>query len=282
MRGVEEREILAGTDGNVFVDHQDDGSITAIVRRDETDEWEQAIPPSSRLRVDRGDRVEAGTQLTEGSKNPREVLRIQGTEACQMYLLEEVQKVYRSQGVGIHDKHVEVIVRQMLRKVQIRTAGDSENLPGELADRFEFEQANDEIIARGGQPARADTVLLGVTKASLNTESFLAAASFQETTRVLTDAAVRGKVDHLRGLKENVIIGKLIPVGTGFETRKARRPVGEAIEEYDDEYDLDGEEPSEYDDDMLSAHDVEFAEAFGLLGQLPNLDDYSDVDYDDD
>jgi DNA-directed RNA polymerase subunit beta' len=275
------RDILAGTDGHVFVDRQDDGSVTAIVRREETDQWEQAIPPSARLRVDRGDHVEAGTQLTEGSKNPREVLRIQGPEACQMYLMEEVQRVYRSQGVGIHDKHIEVIIRQMLRKLQIRSAGDGEYLPGELVDRFEFEQANEEILARGGQPARADTVLLGVTKASLNTESFLAAASFQETTRVLTDAAVRGKVDHLRGLKENVIIGKLIPVGTGFGMRETRHLVGEAMDEYDDEYDLDGEEPGEYDDELLSSRDMEFADAFGLLGQLPALDDYSDMDYGD-
>ena len=273
--------VVASTDGQVFIDQPEDGPMVAIVRREETDEWEQAIPPSARLRVDRGDRVEAGTQLTEGSKNPREVLRIQGPEACQMYLLEEVQKVYRSQGVSIHDKHIEVIIRQMLRKLQIRSAGDGEYLPGELVDRFEFEQANEDILARGGQPARADTVLLGVTKASLNTESFLAAASFQETTRVLTDAAVRGKVDHLRGLKENVIIGKLIPVGTGFETRQTRHLIGESMDEYDDEYDLEGEDLSEYDDDMLSARDMEFADAFGLLGQMPTLDDYSGMDYDD-
>jgi DNA-directed RNA polymerase subunit beta' len=276
------QEIMAGADGQAYVDQADDGQVTIVVRREETDEWEQAIPPSARLRVDRGDRVEAGTQLTEGSKNPREVLRIQGPEACQVYLLEEVQKVYRSQGVSIHDKHIEVIIRQMLRKIQIRTAGDGESLPGELVDRFEFEQTNDEIQARGGQPARGDTVLLGVTKASLNTESFLAAASFQETTRVLTDAAVRGKVDHLRGLKENVIIGKLIPVGTGFESSQARRRIGEALDEYDEEYDLEGEELGEYDDEVLSARDREFADAFGLLGQLPMLDEYSDIDYEDD
>jgi DNA-directed RNA polymerase subunit beta' len=277
----DDSEILAGTDGQVFIDRPDDGPIMAIVRREETDEWEQAIPPSARLRVDRGDRVEAGTQLTEGSKNPREVLRIQGPEACQMYLMEEVQKVYRSQGVSIHDKHIEVIIRQMLRKIQIRTAGDGEYLPGELVDRFEFEQANEDILERGGQPARGDTVLLGVTKASLNTESFLAAASFQETTRVLTDAAVRGKVDHLRGLKENVIIGKLIPVGTGFGMRETRHLVGEGMNEYDVEYDLDSEDLGEYDDELVNSRDMEFADAFGLLGQLPALDDYSDMDFDD-
>jgi DNA-directed RNA polymerase subunit beta' len=278
------QEILAGTDGTVFVDRQDDGSTLAIVRREETDEWEQPIPPSARLRVDKGDKVHAGEQLTEGSKNPREVLRIQGREACQLYLLEEVQKVYRSQGVSIHDKHIEVIIRQMLRKVQIRTAGDSDYLPGELVDRFEFDEANDAIVQDGGQPSRADTVLLGVTKASLNTESFLAAASFQETTRVLTEAAVRGKSDQLRGLKENVIIGKLIPVGTGFHARAARRR--EQLELLSQGSAEQAEEPfgrrsrvPEGDEESLSDQDMQFAEAFGLLGQLPDFDDYSDADY---
>ncbi|MFZ2488317.1 MAG: DNA-directed RNA polymerase subunit beta' [Anaerolineae bacterium] len=275
-------EILAATDGNIFIERHADGTATAVVRREDSDQWEQAIPPSARMRVDRGDRVEAGTQLTEGSKNPREVLRIQGPEACQMYLLEEVQKVYRSQGVSIHDKHIEVIIRQMLRKLQIRTAGDSEYLPGELVDRFELERANEEILNRGGQPARADTILLGVTKASLNTDSFLAAASFQETTRVLTDAAVRGKVDHLRGLKENVIIGKLIPVGTGFANRRIRPIANGPTGEYDVDYDVDQEDLGEYDDDdMFNNRDMEFADAFGLMGQLPNLDDFSDMDYDE-
>ena len=280
------QEILAGTDGTVFVDRQDDGSALAIVRREETDEWTQPIPPSARLRADKGDKVHAGDQLTEGSKNPREVLRIQGREACQLYMLEEVQRVYRSQGVGIHDKHIEVIIRQMLRKVQIRTTGDSEYLPGELADRFEFDETNDAIVQAGGQPSRADTVLLGVTKASLNTESFLAAASFQETTRVLTEAAVRGKSDQLRGLKENVIIGKLIPVGTGFYARAAHRKqqlelLSQAAEQLAEQpvgkrsrgLELDVEE------EPLSDQDMQFAEAFGLLGQLPDFDEYADIDY---
>ena len=137
-----------------------------------------------------------------------------------MYLLEEVQKVYRSQGVSIHDKHIEIIIRQMLRRVRVLRSGDTDMLTGELVDRFEFDETNAVTEAQGGEPARGEPVLLGVTKASLNTDSFLAAASFQETTRVLTDAAVRGAKDSLRGLKENVIIGKLIPVGTGFETRR--------------------------------------------------------------
>ena len=153
------------------------------------------------------------------SLNPQDILRIMGPEAVQLYLVEEVQKVYRSQGVTINDKHIEVIVRQMLRKVRVDAPGDTELLPNDIVDRFQYEEINSRVLAEGGEPATAVPVLLGVTKASLSTTSFLAAASFQETTRVLTDAAVRGRVDHLRGLKENVILGKLIPVGSGFRER---------------------------------------------------------------
>jgi hypothetical protein len=131
-----------------------------------------------------------------------------------------VQRVYRSQGVGIHDKHIEVILRQLLRRVMVRTTGDTDLLPGELLDRFKFEDINNYVVSRGGKPAKAEPIVLGLTKAALNTESFLAMASFQETTRVLTEAAIRGQRDELRGLKENVIIGKLIPVGTGFSQRR--------------------------------------------------------------
>jgi DNA-directed RNA polymerase subunit beta' len=217
---TEPQEILAALDGHIYIEPEDTGGYRAIIRREDVEEWVTDIPASARLRVDKGDRVEVGEQLTEGAKNPREVLRIQGREAVQMYLLDEVQKVYRSQGVTIHDKHIEIIIRQMLRRVRVLRSGDTDMLIGELVDRFEFDEANAAVEAQGGEPARGEPVLLGVTKASLNTDSFLAAASFQETTRVLTDAAVRGAKDHLRGLKENVIIGKLIPVGTGFEARR--------------------------------------------------------------
>ncbi len=220
---AETPQLLAAMDGNIYIEPEDDGGFKAIIRREDVDEWVTDIPASARLKKDKGDRVDVGEQLTEGSKNPREVLRIQGREAAQMYLLDEVQRVYRSQGVSIHDKHIEVIVRQLVRRVRVLRSGDTDMLIGELVDRFEFEETNEAIVAQGGEPARGEPVLLGVTKASLNTDSFLAAASFQETTRVLTDAAVRGAKDGLRGLKENVIIGKLIPVGTGFETR--RRPL---------------------------------------------------------
>ncbi|MER3419561.1 MAG: DNA-directed RNA polymerase subunit beta' [Chloroflexota bacterium] len=175
------------------------------------DRREYVIPAAARLLVENGQMVHAGDKLTEGAKDPQDVLIIQGREAVQLYLVEEVQKVYRSQGVNINDKHIEVIVRQMLRRVQVDTPGDTQYLPGELIDRFEFEETNRSIIAEGGEPATARPVLLGVTKASLSTDSFLAAASFQETTRVLTEAAIKGAVDRLLGLKENVIIGKLIP-----------------------------------------------------------------------
>jgi DNA-directed RNA polymerase subunit beta' len=193
---------------------------TLTLHTEEVDVREYPVPHSARLRVADGDVVAAGDALTEGSMNPKDLLQIKGVDTVQRFLVGEVQKVYRSQGVTINDKHIEIIVRQMLRKVTVDNAGDTELLPSELIDRFEFEETNNRILAEGGEPATAQTVLLGVTKASLNTSSFLAAASFQETTRVLTEAAINGAKDHLIGLKENVIIGKLIPAGTGAEARR--------------------------------------------------------------
>ncbi|NLI22854.1 MAG: DNA-directed RNA polymerase subunit beta' [Clostridiales bacterium] len=174
----------------------------------------------SRLKVADGQNVEAGDELIEGSINPHDLLRILGVKAVQDYLLREVLSVYRQQGVNISDKHIEIIVRQMLRKVRVEDSGDTALLPGALVDIFRFEEANRDTIENGGRPAIAKRILLGITKASLATESFLSAASFQETTRVLTDAAIKGKVDPLLGLKENVIIGKLIPAGTGMKRYK--------------------------------------------------------------
>jgi len=172
-------------------------------------------PHNAKLLVENGQQIRAGDAITDGPINPQEYLETRGREAVQRYLVKEVQRVYRSQGVTINDKHIEIIVRQMMRKVRIDQPGDTEQLPFELVDRFEFEEINNTVLAEGGEPATAETVLLGVTKASLNTSSFLAAASFQETTRVLTEAAINGAKDPLMGLKENVIIGKLIPAGTG-------------------------------------------------------------------
>ena len=199
-------DIVARMSGQVVVDKN---RISILF--EERDHRDYPIPATARLRAHDGDYVHAGQALTEGPLNPQDILRIQGPEAVQIYLVEEVQKVYRSQGVTINDKHIEVIVRQMLRRVRVDSPGDSKLLPGELVDRFRFETENARVLAEGGEPATAQPVLLGVTKASLNTESFLAAASFQETTRVLTEAAINGQVDKLLGLKENVIIGKLIP-----------------------------------------------------------------------
>ena len=174
------------------------------------------IPYDARIRVKEGDIIEKGAALTSGSINPQDILRIQGEHAVQSYLTQEVQRVYRMQGVDISDKHIEVIVRQMMRKVKIDEAGDTNLLMGSLVDVFEFKKANEEAVKNGGRPATATINLLGITKAALATDSFLSAASFQETTRVLTEAAIKGKIDPLLGLKENVIIGKLVPAGTGM------------------------------------------------------------------
>jgi DNA-directed RNA polymerase subunit beta' len=225
-------EIVASTAGRVS---ERDGNL--IVAPEPLETRTYITGPLARLRIADGQVITAGTQLTEGSSNPQDILRVMGRESVQLFLVEEVQKVYRTQGVSIHDKHVEVIVRQMLRKVRVDTPGDTELLPGEMVDRFKYESINAAVLAQGGEPATATTVLLGVTKASLTTESFLAAASFQDTTKVLTDAAIAGQIDRLVGLKENVIIGKLIPAGTGLLARQQARQqlmMGEP-----DELDLD-------------------------------------------
>ncbi len=187
-----------------------------VVSNDSSEAHTYLIPYGSRLKVADGEAVEAGDELTEGSVNPHDILKIKGIHAVQSYLLREVQKVYRLQGVDINDKHIEVIVRQMLRKVKVDEAGDTNLLPGSLVDMFEFEQSNAEAEANNLRLSEGKRTLLGITKASLATDSFLSAASFQETTRVLTEAAIKGKIDPLLGLKENVIIGKLIPAGTGM------------------------------------------------------------------
>ena len=174
------------------------------------------MPYGARLKVRDGDVVEAGDELTEGSVNPHDILKVKGIRGVQLYLLQEVQRVYRLQGVDINDKHIEIIIRQMLRKVRVEDPGDTALLPGGLVDVVEFDQENEIVFENNGRPAVGKPVLLGITKASLATDSFLSAASFQETTRVLTEAAIKGKRDPLLGLKENVIIGKLIPAGTGM------------------------------------------------------------------
>ncbi|MEP7198588.1 MAG: DNA-directed RNA polymerase subunit beta' [Chloroflexota bacterium] len=206
-----EREIKAPHGGKVTIS---DGTI--VVRRENRDEREYEVPPTARLRVENNEKVTAGQQLTDGTLNPHLILKIKGREAVQQYLLDEVQKVYRSQGVSINDKHIEVILRQLLRRVKVRSIGESPYLLGQLVDSLEFAETNQSLVEEGKRPATAVSQLLGITKAALNTESFLAASSFQHTINVLAGAAIEGKRDDLHGLKENVIIGKLIPAGTGF------------------------------------------------------------------
>ena len=179
-------------------------------------EEEHLIPHSKHIIVFRGDTVKKGQQLTEGPVVPHEILEVCGPQDLQEYLVNEVQEVYRLQGVEINDKHIEIIVRQMLRKVRIVDPGDTRFLWGDQIDKVTFEEENKRVAEAGGKPAEAQPVLLGITKASLETESFISAASFQDTTRVLTEAATLGRVDHLRGFKENVIMGHLIPAGTGY------------------------------------------------------------------
>ncbi len=264
-------QVIARLPGRVTIDK---GNRISILY-EEREEREYAVPAAARVRVEPGEYIRAGQQLTDGPMDPQDILRIQGPEAVQLYLVEEVQKVYRNQGVNINDKHIEVIVRQMMRKVIIDSPGDTTMLPGEYIDRFEYEGVNKKVFAEGGEPATAVPVLLGVTKASLNTSSFLAAASFQETTRVLTEAAISGKTDHLMGLKENVIIGKLIPARATIEVPpraveelRAPRHLLEGEEGFEDEdfeaLNLDGD-----DIDLELDPDAESEENEGI--KEPNL-----------
>ncbi len=225
----EAQAVVAGVAGRVTIE---DGQLS--IAYEEKEEREYNIPAAPHIRVQTGDRVEAGQQLTDGSINPQEMLHILGREATQQYLVDEVQRVYRSQGVNISDKHIEIIIHQMLAKVRIDSSGDTELIPGELIGRFQYETINAEVLAEGGEPATAHTVLLGITRASLSTNSWLAAASFQETTKVLTEAAIKGATDKLVGLKENVIIGRLIPTHTPDPEETAALQEGEEPEAADE------------------------------------------------
>ena len=234
-----------------------------IVTNSETGESKTyLIPYGSRIKVQDGVYLDAGDELTEGSVNPHDILRIKGVNAVQDYMLREVQRVYRLQGVEINDKHIEVIVRQMMKKIRIEDNGDTELLPGTMVDILDFEDINEEMIAQGKEPAEGKQVMLGITKASLATNSFLSAASFQETTKVLTEAAIKGKVDPLIGLKENVIIGKLIPAGTGMKRyRNVKLDTGEdEYEMEDDDLMLDETEMSEEQTEITSKETTADAE----------------------
>jgi DNA-directed RNA polymerase subunit beta' len=207
---------IAEQDGVVSIE-ETEKALTVVITDEAGEEHRHAFPRRTRLYVASGEKIQAGKQLNEGSLYPHELLAIRGRTETEQYLVKEVQEVYKSQGVDINDKHIELIVRQMLKKVRVDQKGDTDYLPGQFVDRYEFATANDAVIAKGGETAQFEDIILGITKASLNTDSFLSAASFQETTKVLTDASLEGKIDRLNGLKENVIIGKLIPAATGLK-----------------------------------------------------------------
>ncbi len=207
---------IAEQDGTVSIE-ETEKALTVTITDEAGEEHKHAFPRRTRLFVAQGEKITAGKQLNEGSVYPHELLAIRGRTETEQYLVKEVQEVYKSQGVDINDKHIELIVRQMLKKVRVDQKGDTDYLPGQFVDRFDFAKINDEVIAKDGEAAQFEDIILGITKASLNTDSFLSAASFQETTKVLTDAALEGKTDRLNGLKENVIIGKLIPAATGLK-----------------------------------------------------------------
>ena len=251
------------------------------------------IPYGSRIKVTDGQLLEAGDELTEGSVNPHDILAIKGVRAVQDYMIREVQRVYRLQGVEINDKHIEVIVRQMLKKIRIENNGDSPFLPGVMVDALDFEDEVEKLTAEGKEPPEGKQVMLGITKASLATNSFLSAASFQETTKVLTDAAIKGKIDPLVGLKENVILGKLIPAGTGMkryrsvkldcdevaeqyieERRKARMGALEDEENRAKEKEIPEDELEDVQDNEVAAADGELVYSSSI--DLDEFDDYID------
>ena len=222
--------VISEIDGTVQMGGIVKGQRKVIIVPDEpgSEPREYSLPRGVHVNVQEGERVKAGERLMDGPSNPHDILAVLGEKELQSYLVNEIQEVYRLQGVNINDKHIEVIVRQMMRWVKIEDVGDTEFLVDDQVDRFRFMEENERVIGNGGQPAKGRPLLLGITKASLSTDSFISAASFQETTRVLTEASISGKVDFLRGLKENVTMGRLIPAGTGFEFyRNVRIPADE-------------------------------------------------------
>ena len=278
-------QLAAKSAGEVFID----GHVLYI-RYERTVEEEYELPASARLRDEiaaalresKNDaiEVEPGTQLTEGSKNPHQILRVLGEEPAQHYLLKEVQQVYRNQGVNISDKHFEVIIRKMLSKVTVTRSGDSGLLPGELIDKLKLLDMNERLIAQGMEPAAGVPVLLGVTKAALSTDSFLSASSFQHTIKVLAGAAIEGKEDRLYGLKENVIIGKLIASGTGFHTYQDRE-IAVADLTLESQGALASDD-SEIDEEDEYDEYEELEEALTAAAPLVSTDDDDDGDDDDD
>jgi len=230
-RKPHETAIMAEINGTVKYGEVSKGSRKIYIVGDDNEQREYAIPRGVHINVQEGERVRAGDPLMDGPRNPHDILAVLGELELQKYLVNEIQEVYRLQGVNINDKHLEVIVRQMMRWIKVDDISDTEFLPEEVVDKFRFREENQRVIEAGGRPAYGKPVLLGITKASLSTESFISAASFQETTRVLTEAAINGKVDYLRGLKENVIMGRLIPAGTGMDYYHQLKIAGEDVVE---------------------------------------------------
>jgi DNA-directed RNA polymerase subunit beta' len=230
-RKPRETAIIAEINGQVKYGEVSKGTRKVYIVGDDGEQREYALPRGVHINVQEGERVRAGDPLMDGPRNPHDILHVLGENELQKYLVNEIQEVYRLQGVNINDKHLEVIVRQMMRWVKIDDIGDTEFLPEEVVDKFKFREENNRVLEAGGRPASGKPMLLGITKASLSTDSFISAASFQETTRVLTEAAINGKVDYLRGLKENVIMGRLIPAGTGMEYYRHLKIAGEDVVE---------------------------------------------------
>ena len=263
----DEAIIKAQHNGRVRIE---DRKVIVSYEVKESEEYE--IPTTSRLIIKENDKIEPGQPLTEGSLNPHTILRIKGRDACQQYLMREIQQVYRTQGQNINDKHFEVIINKMLGKVQIIRSGDSPYLPQDLVNRLEIRRVNEELAAQGKRPARYIEILLGVTKAALETDSFLSASSFQHTIKVLSAAAVSSREDPLFGLKENIMIGKLIPAGTGFEPGQfsdetpgdhnhAAPLEGRVLDLFDDDIEdedlYDDEDVEEIDDDISEEDEIE-------------------------
>jgi DNA-directed RNA polymerase subunit beta' len=230
-RKPRETAVISEINGSVKYGEISKGMRKIYIVGDDGEQREYALPRGVHINVQEGERVHAGDPLMDGPRNPHDIMSVLGEKELQKYLVNEIQEVYRLQGVNINDKHLEVIARQMMRWVKVEDIGDTEFLPEEIVDKFKFREENQRVEEAGGRPAAGKTVLLGITKASLSTDSFISAASFQETTRVLTEAAINGKVDHLRGLKENVIMGRLIPAGTGMEYYRGVKIAGEDVGE---------------------------------------------------
>jgi len=231
-RKPRETAIMAEINGTVRYGEVSKGQRKIFVEaEDGSEKREYSLPRGVHIKVQEGEKIKAGEPLMDGPRDPHDILAVLGEKELQKYLVNEIQEVYRLQGVNINDKHLETISRQMMRWVKVEDIGDTEFLPEEIVDKFKFRTENNKVLEAGGRPAQGKAMLLGITKASLSTDSFISAASFQETTRVLTEAAINGKVDYLRGLKENVIMGRLVPAGTGMEYYRQVKIAGEDVVE---------------------------------------------------